>query len=360
MERTNHVTRRPAIASVGTGMMGQLAHIGNYAKLRDNGVCELAGVADLQRSLAESVAEKYRIPRVYDSLDDLLADPTVDAVTCIQQWPNNYKLVKQILQAGKSVITEKPMVGRVDEAEELVALAEAKGVLYTVGFMKRYDRGVEIAKRLIREAAESGELGELRMVDALCDGGDWLHNIEAPIRSSEPVDLPPLQPTYPDRCKTSREQAAYDWLLNIFSHNVNLCHHLLGRGMTPRSARFHGTRAMVATLDADDVLVTVRGGMSKSPEWREWTTLTFERGQIRIKTPTPMHRQLSAAVSVLKDNGGTMATTTYHAPAGWAFFRQAEGFVNTLAGKDRLRTTAADALQDVRVLQGIIEIAEIA
>jgi predicted dehydrogenase len=348
------------IASVGTGMMGQLAHIGNYARLRDDGACEIAGVTDLQRSLAEAVAEKYRIPAVYASLDELLADPAVDAVTCIQQWPNNYKLVKQILRAGKSVITEKPMVGRVDEAEELVALAREKGVLYTVGFMKRYDLGVELAKRLIGEAIESGELGELRMVDALCDGGDWLHNVEAPIRSSEPVDLPPLQPTYPDRCQSPLEKAAYDWLLNIFSHNVNLCHHLLGQGMTPESARFHGTKAMVATLDAGDVLVTLRGAMSKSPEWRELTTLTFERGQVRVKTPTPMHRQLSAEVRILKDCGGTMATTTYHAPAGWAFYRQAEGFIQALAGEAPLRTTAEDALQDARVLQRIIEIAEIA
>jgi predicted dehydrogenase len=348
------------IASVGTGMMGQLAHIGNYARLRDDGACEIAGVTDLQRSLAEAVAEKYRIPAVYVSLDELLADPAVDAVTCIQQWPNNYKLVKQILQAGKSVITEKPMVGRVDEAEELVSLASEKGVLYTVGFMKRYDLGVELAKRLIGEAMASGEFGELRMVDALCDGGDWLHNVEAPIRSSEPVDLPPLQPTYPDRCQSPLEKAAYDWLLNIFSHNVNLCHHLLGQGMTPLSARFHGTKTMAATLDAGDVLVTLRGAMSKSPEWRELTTLTFERGQIQVKTPTPMHRQLSAEVRILKDCGSTMATTAYHAPAGWAFYRQAEGFVQALAGEAPLRTTAEDALQDARVLQRIIEIAEIA
>ncbi len=279
----------------------------------------------------------------------------MDAVTCIQQWPNNYQLVKQILTAGKSVITEKPMVGRVDEAEELVTLAAEKGVLYTVGFMKRYDLGVEIAKGLIAEYAASGELGELRSVDALCDGGDWLHNVEAPIRSSEPVNLPPLKPTFPDRVKTAGEKAAYDWLLNIFSHNINLTHHLLGRAITPKTARFHGTRAMIATAEAGEVLVTVRGTMSRSSGWRESTIFTYERGQIRVNTPTPMHRQLSAVVEVETDK----STTVHHAPAGWAFYRQAEGFVQALAGEAPLRTTANDALQDARVLQGIIDIAEI-
>src|SRR3712207_833341 len=110
---------KPVVASIGTGMMGQLAHLANYARLRDEGECDIAGVTDLKRPLAEAVAEEYRVPRVYGSAAELLADPAVTGVACIQQWPNNYALVRQTLEAGKSVITEKPMVGRLDEAEAL-------------------------------------------------------------------------------------------------------------------------------------------------------------------------------------------------------------------------------------------------
>ena len=104
-------TNTPTMASLGTGMMGQLAHLANYARLRDAGACQIAGVTDLNRPLAEAVADAYRVPRVYGSDEELLADPAVDGVACIQQWPNNYPLVKMILESGKSVITEKPMVG---------------------------------------------------------------------------------------------------------------------------------------------------------------------------------------------------------------------------------------------------------
>lgn len=349
---------KPVIASVGTGMMGQLAHIGNYARLRDEGKCEIAGVTDLQRDLAEAVAERYRIPHVYDSVEDLLADPAIDGVTCIQQWPNNYPLVKQILSAGKSVITEKPMVGRLDEAEELVALAQAQGVLYAVGFMKRYDLGVEIAKQLIEEERASGELGALLMVDSVCNGGDWLHNIEAPIRVPASGNLPPLKPTYPDACATREQRVAYDWLVNIFSHTVNLCHHLLGQELSPKTAWFKGGKAFASTLSCDETMVTVRGAMSASHEWREWTTLTYERGEIRIDTPVPMHRQQSATVTVTRKCGDHFTTTVHHAPAGWAFFREAEGFVKALAGEAPLRAPAGECLKDVRVMQRIIEIAE--
>ena len=350
---------KPVIASVGAGMMGQLAHIGNYARLRDDGRCTIAGVTDLQRDLAEAVAERYRIPRVYASIDELLADPDVDGVTCIQQWPNNYPLVKQILSAGKSVITEKPMVGRLDEAEELVALAKANDVLYAVGFMKRYDLGVEIATQLLQDERESGSLGALLMVDSVCNGGDWLQNIEAPIRAATPANLPPLSPTYPDACQTREQRVAYDWLVNIFSHTVNLCHHLLGQEMTPKTAWFNRGKAFASTLSCDGSMVTVRGAMSASHEWREWTTLTFEQGEIRIDTPVPMHRQQSATVTVTRKCGGHFTTTIHHAPAGWAFFREAEGFVQALAGEAPLRAPAESCLQDVRVMQRIIEIAEI-
>ncbi|MGI8915174.1 MAG: Gfo/Idh/MocA family protein, partial [Chloroflexota bacterium] len=236
---------KPVLCFVGTGGMGQQAHLANYAQLRDAGKCEIAGVVDLQRDLAEAVAAKYGVPQVYADLDTALADSRVTGVVCVQQWPNNYPLVKHILLAGKSVLTEKPMVGRLEEAEELVALAAERGVLYAVGFMKRYDPGVELAKRLMDQALVSEELGPLRSVDAWCNGGDWRQNVGAPIRAPSSTPLPSLVPTYPEACRTPQQREAYGYLLNIFSHNVNLCHHLLGTELEPRAAAFHGSTAML-------------------------------------------------------------------------------------------------------------------
>jgi predicted dehydrogenase len=339
--------------------MGQQAHLANYAQLRDAGRCEIAGVVDLQRDLAAAVAARYGVPRVYDDLDVALADPSVSGVVCIQQWPNNYPLVKRILQAGKSVLTEKPMVGRLEEAEELAALAAQRGVLYAVGFMKRYDPGVELAKRLVDEALASGELGPLRSVDALCNGGDWRQNAGAPLRAESSTPLPPLAPTYPDACKTQRQREAYGYLLNIFSHNVNLCHYLLGAELTPRSAAFQGSVAMLATARCGDTLVSVRGASSAAHEWRERTTLTFANGEIVIRSATPMNRQQVAEVEVLRRDGDAFRTTVHHAPIAWAFYRQAEGFVQALAGEAPLRAPADQCLWDVRVMQRIIELADV-
>jgi predicted dehydrogenase len=358
-ERLIRTMTVPVIGFVGTGRMGQLAHLANYVQLRDAGECEIAGVTDLKLSLARAVAEKYRIQRVYQSTAELLDDPSVDAVVCIQQWPNNYALVKQILSAGKSVLTEKPMVGRLDEAEELTAVAHKQQLLYAVGFMKRYDTGVELARDLLEEPGDSGDLGPLLSVDLLCNGGDWLHNVEAPVQVEDPTPVPPLHPTYPDACQTPQQRAAYGYLLNIFSHNINLCHYLLNAELEPRFAQFHRQHALNACLRCGDVLVSVRGAHSENYKWQEQTMLTFARGQMVIETPTPMNRQQLARVTLVRKGRRAFATTHYHPPIEWAFLRQARGFVRALAGQEALRAPAEICLWDVRVMQRLIEIAEV-
>jgi predicted dehydrogenase len=288
-----------------------------------------------------------------------LGDERIDAVVCVQQWPNNYVLVKQALLAGKSVISEKPMMGRLDEAEELAAIAREKGLSYTVGFMKRYDLGVELAQGLIGRLLVSDEIGPLRTVDVLCNGGDWLHNIEAHVTVKEQVQLPPLRPTYPDSCQTEKQRAAYGYLLNIFSHNINLCHYLLGSELNPRHVQFVGGKAMTADLRSGEVLVTMRGAETASPEWDEVTTLTFGGGKVIVKTPTPMHRQLSAEVRLLRHGKDGFSTTEYHVPAGWAFYRQAAGFIKALKGEEELHSSLEACVYTVRIMEKMIEIAEV-
>ncbi len=80
---------------IGTDMMGQIAHLSSYAQRQDEGLCDLVGVTDLKQELA--VADHCWVPTIYGCVEELLADPAGHGVACIQQWPNNYSLLKQIL-----------------------------------------------------------------------------------------------------------------------------------------------------------------------------------------------------------------------------------------------------------------------
>ena len=72
-----------------------------------------------------------------------------------------------------------------------------------------------------------------------------------------------------------------------------------------------------------------------------------------------MNRQQVAEVAVLRQDDGAFRTTVHHAPIAWAFYRQAEGFVQALAGEATLRAPAEQCLRDVRVMQRIIELADV-
>lgn len=128
---------------VGCGYMGQLAHLENYVKLPN---VEIVALAEGRPKLAQLVAARYGIPRVYAHHRELCKDEEVEAVVAITWFNLHYGIVRDLLQAGKHVATEKAMCLTMAGAEELTRLAEERGLVYQIGYMKRFDPGVRLAR----------------------------------------------------------------------------------------------------------------------------------------------------------------------------------------------------------------------
>jgi predicted dehydrogenase len=110
------------IATIG---YGYLPHLG---KIRDR--VELTAIADRRLDHARAVAETYEIGQAVESLDDLLA-LDLDAVVNLLPGPAHFTASKRILEAGRHLITEKPISTTLVEAEELLDLADRRN-LYVV------------------------------------------------------------------------------------------------------------------------------------------------------------------------------------------------------------------------------------
>src|SRR5262245_2757151 len=126
---------------------------------------EVVAVAARDRARAEAFAAKQGIPRVFDSYEDLIADPQIDAV--YNPLPNGLHAEWTIaaLEAGKHVRCEKPFTANAKEAEEVAAVAERTGLVVMEAFHYRYH---PLAARM-REVVTSGEIGTIERVDtALC------------------------------------------------------------------------------------------------------------------------------------------------------------------------------------------------
>jgi predicted dehydrogenase len=140
------------IGVVGLGYWGpNLAR--NFSRL-----AELAWLCDSSPELVERHSAGHPGARTTTSLDDLLADATLDSVALATPVPTHAALAERVLRAGKHCFVEKPLAQSAEEAERVVQAAQESGCVLMVGHLLEYHPGVELLKRLI----DSGELGEIR------------------------------------------------------------------------------------------------------------------------------------------------------------------------------------------------------
>ena len=157
------------VAVIGYGGMG-----GWHTKRLQEipGVVELAGVYDIlpERNAA---AEENGI-KAYPSLEALLADDTIDAVTVAIPNDQHKPVCIQAMEAGKLVISEKPVTLCTAVLEEMIAAANRCGVCFTVHQNRRWDEDFRIAKAIY----ESDKMGRIFSIESRVHGsrgipGDW-------------------------------------------------------------------------------------------------------------------------------------------------------------------------------------------
>jgi predicted dehydrogenase len=142
------------IGQVGLGYWGK-----NLVRNFDD-LARLTWLCDSSEPLREEFAHRYPHARVTGDVDEMLADPELDAVVVATPVPTHYPLAKRALEAGKHVFVEKPPAMRTAEMGELVAIAEERGLVLMPGHLLLYHPAVHKLKELV----VSGELGDVLCV----------------------------------------------------------------------------------------------------------------------------------------------------------------------------------------------------
>ncbi|HEX3616743.1 MAG TPA: Gfo/Idh/MocA family oxidoreductase [Solirubrobacteraceae bacterium] len=147
-------TQQPiTIGVAGLGYWGpNLAR--NFAGLPD---ADLRWLCDGSEAARAKAALQFPGARVTAELDDLLADPELDAIVLATPVPSHAELAVRVLDAGKHCFVEKPLAQSVADAERAVAAAQRAGRVLMVGHLLEYHPGVLKLKAL----ADGGELGEI-------------------------------------------------------------------------------------------------------------------------------------------------------------------------------------------------------
>jgi predicted dehydrogenase len=150
-------TDRPvSVGLLGLGYWGpNLAR--NFAALDE---CELRWCCDGSSQARERWQRAFPGARFASQLDEMLADPELDAVVVATDVPSHARLATEVLEAGKHCFVEKPMAQSSREAAQVAAAAKAAGCVLMVGHLLEYHPGV--AK--LKEIVASGELGDIYYV----------------------------------------------------------------------------------------------------------------------------------------------------------------------------------------------------
>lgn len=165
-------------AVIGTGFIGTV----HVQALRRMGV-QVRGVLGSSPERGADRAAAIGVGHAYATLDDLLADASVDVVHVTSPNHAHYAQVKAILGAGKHVICEKPLAMTSAESAEMVEIARASGKVAAVCYNIRFYPLNQQARGMVA----GGELGDIRFVsghyhqDWLAKPTDWNWRLQSEI-----------------------------------------------------------------------------------------------------------------------------------------------------------------------------------
>jgi len=123
----------------------------------------LVAICETSEERRQAVRHYYPHARTTASIEELLSWPEVEAVVVATPAATHYSLTKRILLAGRHVLVEKPLALEAEHAEEVAALAAARGLVLMVGHTFLYNPAV----RLIKELMSAPDFGQVYYLQAV-------------------------------------------------------------------------------------------------------------------------------------------------------------------------------------------------
>lgn len=346
--------RKIQIAFAGVGGMGQAAHLRNYATLRDD--CEVVALAELRPKLAQAVARKYNVPRVYSTIEEMLAKEKVDAIVASQQFTRHGIVVTEVAKAGVPIFTEKPIAASVAVGERIVAAVAAAKTWLMVGYHKRSDPATEYARKTITELKQSGELGQMKYVRISMPPGDWIAAGWTENLATDDV-MPPIAVDPKPQDMDAETTKLYEAFVNYYIHQVNLLRFLVGEPYKVSYA--DPSKVLFIAHSASGVPCTIEmAAYSTSIDWQETALVGFERGYVKLSLPAPLAFNRAGTVEILKDPGKGVTPVTLHPQMPWvhAMRNQALNFIKAVRGEASAPCLAPEALEDIKIARDYIRL----
>lgn len=332
---------------VGTGGMGQAAHLINYGAVPG---CEVAAIAEIRPKLGAKVAARYGVPKVYTDAAAMIAAEKLDGLVAVQPFGAHIELVPQLLKAGLPLLIEKPLAETLENGQKIAAAQRAAGVPVFLAYHKRSDPATTRVLAQIAEWKQSKAVGAMTYIRVAMPPGDWTANgFWQNLGSDEKFD------------------GKWGWesdlghFVNFYIHQVNLIRLLLGEDWKPEYADRNGK--VLVGRGASGLTVTLEmQTFQSSRDWQEEAFIGFEKGWLKLELPAPVVINRAGRVTIFSDpgNGAEPAFTTPVMPSEHAMLAQAKNFIAACRGEQTVLCTVEDALKDLQVARAYVDMLNLA
>jgi predicted dehydrogenase len=176
--------KRLGIGVIGAGRWANWAHLPGWA--RDER-CQIVAVCDTDPERAAAAAERYGAVATGD-YSELLQRDDIDIVDVVTRDSEHFQINSAAIEAGKHLLSEKPVAHDHHDVARVAAAARAKGLKTKVGFTFRYSPAV----RYLKDMITNGDLGTPFIYNAYEQNSQWL-SPQTPLRNRERTSGGPIR-----------------------------------------------------------------------------------------------------------------------------------------------------------------------
>lgn len=167
---------RRTIGIIGAGAIVDYAHLPAY---RTAGL-DVRAIHDRDADRATGLAAKFGVPTVYATIDELLADASIEIVDIAVPAAYQPEIAMQALEAGKHLICQKPFALEIGRARAIADRADELGLKVAVQQQLRFEEGIQAARAMLAEGWIGQPTTVSFTIDVLTDFGAWPWLMEAP------------------------------------------------------------------------------------------------------------------------------------------------------------------------------------
>jgi hypothetical protein len=303
------------ICIIGLGFVSQYAYI---SSLKFNKKVEIVAISDKNESFLRKVANKFGIENYYKDYRQIFKSHKIDAAFIIVEKENYFEIIKHILSKKIHVFSEKPGSISSFQIKKLINISKKKKVFFYIGYMKKFDKGIEYLKKKI----DANAFGKIISViyksydgDSYCSPNQYLKK----------------------KIQKRKIGSSYSRFLNSNSHSVNLLRFLFGdlkfryKQISPS-----GEGIIFFNGKINNCNIVLNNRFSHSVKWIEEIDVNFENFYVKIEMPPPFLRNVNSEIKIIKLKTGNILRPFF--PYTWSFNEQSKYFIDNLYNKKIIRS----------------------